>query len=186
MNTNVKRGIKGFVSRPLKERFMEKITIKENGCWEWIGATDNNYGQIWIDGKKEKAHRASYKLHYGEIPHNVLVCHKCDNKICVNPEHLFIGTQSDNMKDCSNKNRTAFKKYPYILRRKKTKTTKGEQHHQAKLKEYQVIEIRNLFNSGIRLRDISAKYGINRKHIQDIVHFRSWKHVAAIGGEGLE
>lgn len=78
-------------------------------CLEWIKSTlippRLPYGQANYKGKKLKAHRLSWILHYGEIPENMVVCHKCDNPKCVNPEHLFLGTQRDNLKDMKTKGR---------------------------------------------------------------------------------
>lgn len=94
-----------MISRPLKERFEEKIN-KTDTCWIWIGAKrKTGYGQICNNGKINSAHRISYELYKGEIPKGLCVCHTCDNPSCVNPEHLWLGTQNDNMLDAKNKKR---------------------------------------------------------------------------------
>lgn len=92
------------------ERIIKFQVVNDKGCWSWSGSKDGKgYGTISNrKGSKfspEKAHRVSYEKHFGLIPAGMLVCHKCDNPECTNPEHLFIGTQKDNMQDCSNKNR---------------------------------------------------------------------------------
>lgn len=90
------------------DRFMDKVVVADNGCWEWQSANDGKgYGTFKFEGKDWKAHRWSYKHHVGEIPDGMCVCHKCDNSICVNPDCLFIGTQQDNMNDRSVKGRQA-------------------------------------------------------------------------------
>lgn len=88
---------------------MKNIKInKETGCWEWQGYTNKKgYGSIRINGMKQRVHRAMYNLFYGAIPNGMLVCHRCDNPKCCNPDHLFLGTYSDNLKDCWDKNRRA-------------------------------------------------------------------------------
>ena len=99
-------------SFPIK--FRQKISIKDSGCWEWIGARDRHgYGRYYCRlkyksiGKKNHtlAHRFSWEHFKGQIPLNLFVCHKCDNPPCVNPEHLFLGTTQDNTRDCINKGR---------------------------------------------------------------------------------
>ncbi len=86
-------------------RFVEKIPFHE--CWEWMGTKVNEkYGCFWINGKNELAHRVSYRLLRGEIPLNLLVCHKCDNPGCVRPDHLFVGTHLDNTMDMIVKGRS--------------------------------------------------------------------------------
>jgi len=89
------------------ERFHEKYVINpDNGCWEWTATLDQSgYGLLGYEGSMKGAHRFSYKIYKGEIPKGLYVLHKCDNPPCVNPEHLFLGTQKDNMDDMYNKGR---------------------------------------------------------------------------------
>lgn len=90
----------------LKDRFHNKYDIDGNGCWIWNGALrKDGYGILKINGRCDGAHRYSYEISKGEIPTGLFVCHKCDVPSCVNPEHLFIGTQEDNMKDSVSKGR---------------------------------------------------------------------------------
>lgn len=87
-------------------RFEAKIKLGKNGCWEWKSATAYyKYGNFWFGSKLIKAHRFSYSYYLNETIENKIICHHCDNSSCVNPFHLFEGTQSDNIRDCVNKNR---------------------------------------------------------------------------------
>lgn len=87
------------------KRFFDKVE-KTDYCWNFNGASrGHGYGCMKIKGKTIDAHRISWIIHFGEIPRNLLICHKCDNTKCVNPDHLFIGTQKDNIMDAQNKGR---------------------------------------------------------------------------------
>ena len=101
---------RGFVFRTMKtleERFWEKVN-KTIDCWEWIGAIDRHgYGKFSIKYKKYIAHRISWELHNGKIPKGICVLHRCDNRKCMNPEHLWLGTQQDNSDDMIRKGRSA-------------------------------------------------------------------------------
>lgn len=87
---------------------MAKVRKRSNGCWHWVGARlkqKYDYGTFWIDGGSERAHCVAYAIFRGSIPRGLFVLHTCDVPRCVNPDHLFLGTQSDNMHDASTKGR---------------------------------------------------------------------------------
>jgi hypothetical protein len=90
-----------MILMPSENRFWNNIEfIPEHPCWEWIGCKGSHgYGAIRKNGKVITAHRLSWEIHFGSIPQNMLVCHKCDNRFCVRPDHLFLGSRLDNNRD---------------------------------------------------------------------------------------
>lgn len=95
-----------YYKLPIEERFKDKYTVSDNGCWEWTGALGSDgYGRLKVNNKMILSHRFSYELYKGEIINGLVVCHQCDNRKCVNPNHLWLGTQRDNMIDCVLKGR---------------------------------------------------------------------------------
>ena len=103
-----------FKKLSVEERFFQKVN-KTDSCWLWTGAiSSSGYGSFRIGEKNFKAHRQSYIMHTGQIPQSLEVCHSCDVRSCVNPEHLWLGTRSDNMKDMFSKNRNGISSRPRI------------------------------------------------------------------------
>lgn len=167
----------GCIWKPEKEEFIYKIQKRlieksklnvETQCIEWTGFKDKNgYGELCIikNGIERfwKAHRASWLVHNGDIPNNMLVCHYCDNPSCIRIEHLFLGTHKDNMKDKMQKGRH--------------RTHKGSECKRSKLNEIQAMEILNLKNSGISSHELCKKYNIKASTIRSIWQRRTWKHI---------
>ena len=145
-------------------RFKSRV-IDTGGCHEWSGYRNpKGYGLLKLRGIVVMAHRVSYRHHYDEIPDGLQVCHKCDNPSCVNPDHLFLGTNLENAMDRVAKGRVDAKK--------------GEAHHNCKLTASDVTEIRRRHSAGeARILDLSREYGVNPPAIHKIVSGKTWKHL---------
>ena len=143
-----------------KARFFAKTKKRKNGCLEWTGA--QVYGHIGLDGKTYRAHRLAYEMENGKIPKGKYVCHACDNPGCVNPEHLWLGTQKENMGDCVAKNRSD--------------VFRGEKSVSSKLTEKDVLEIRKA-PSEVSHICLAQKYGVNQTTIGSIRRRVTWKHI---------
>ena len=162
-----RRPKKDFDLIAFANRFWEKVD-KSEMCWEWTAASNTwGYGHIWRNEKTVKAHRTSWEFAFGPIPDGLFVCHHCDNAKCVNPDHLFLGTQSDNMRDCSRKGRL-----------NRTIKAIGEAHGAAVLTEDQIINIREIYRKGDRSQaDIVCEFGVHRTTIGYIVRGHTWAHL---------
>jgi hypothetical protein len=147
-----------------KEYIYENSEIDINGCWIWKRSKNNKgYGHPGFKGKPILAHRLSYLTFIGEIPNNLFVLHTCDNPTCVNPKHLFLGTQEDNMKDMVNKNRQS-----------------------SKVNKKEVNEIRTLYSvelaerakgKGIQLtqKELGKRFRVSGRQISDIINNKTWR-----------
>lgn len=130
------------------------------GCWEWDGGLGSSagYGQYTVNYKNFLAHRVSYTTFYGDIPQGMCVLHKCDNRACVNPYHLFLGTKGQNNKDRATKDRSCM----------------GIAHPLHKLTEQDILEIRKSLLSS---RKIAKVYGVSPTLIKNIRNYITWRHV---------
>jgi hypothetical protein len=144
------------------ERFNDNyMPVPESGCWLWTGTiNDGRYGALSLCGKPISAHRLSWLLHHGDIPQGKFVLHKCDVKSCVNPDHLFIGTAKDNTAD--------------MLKKKRHRTTRGSDRHNAKLSDMDVHNIRFLRGMRVKCKDIAEFYDVGRRTISSIATRRYW------------
>lgn len=154
-------------SKTDQERFDDLyIPIPEAGCWIWVGAYRGRkclkYGSFRLKGRMTAAHRASFMLHKGPIPAGLYVCHICDTPLCVNPDHLFLGTQQENIRDCLDKGR-------FSIRR-------GGDANKAKLSE---ADVRAILSEpkGTSLKEMSQKYGTTVSNISCIRTRKTWTHV---------
>jgi hypothetical protein len=156
-------------------RFWNKIQ-KTNECWEWKGRlSKTGYGLFDIHNFPYAAHRFSYELNVGPIPKGLFVLHKCNNRKCVKPEHLYAGTQKDNMRDCINAGRFV---RPTAHWEDLKATQFGEGSPVAKLKVEEVKQIRNQRRLGISYSEIGRQFGIHHTTVRDIVIKKIWKSVA--------
>lgn len=150
-----------MISSKAKIRFEKKFLKKSNKeCWEWLAGKLGKYGGFWYSGKTIIASRFSYMLYKGAIG-NLDVCHTCDNPICVNPNHLFLGTAQENSQDSINKGRMI----------------KGERVNTAKLTENDVRKIRKLFNEGYTKYRLGKMFNMSRTNIRRIIERIYWTHV---------
>jgi len=151
----------------IKELFESVVIKKEEECWGWkrklhkTGYTMIRYNKLQTSG-----HRVSWFIHNGEIPEGLIVCHKCDNKICTNPEHLFLGTHSDNTKDMLSKGRNTL-----------TKKNHGQSCKWSKLTNIKVKQIKKLLTLGVTVARISRDFKVSYMTIKAIKDGRNWKHV---------
>lgn len=150
--------------RPVAERFWEKVDKRgPDECWEWkAGKTKFGYGSFRYRGRQETAlaHRVAYRLHYGNLPSDLLVCHQCDNPACCNPTHLFVGTHQDNADDMVAKNR-------YVS-------------GVAKVTTDQVLAIHAEIVKGRRSADIARQFGVSLQIIGNIRRGKTWRRITEI------
>lgn len=178
----------------IEARFWPKVKQTE-GCWLWLGAKNpDGYGVFRIKNRGTSAHRIAYALKVGHIPTGVSVLHSCDNRSCVRPDHLFLGTQLENVNDMMKKGRghkargdlNASRLYPEKRPRGDTHPfrlhpelhAQGERAANAKLKEGQVIEIRRSWEAReLSQHALARKYGVTLTTVNSIVNGKTWRHL---------
>ena len=171
----------GMRDREFSKHFWANIDVRgPHDCWLWKrSVTIWGYGQTHYFDECGKvrgigAHRAAYILTNGAVPDGMCVCHRCDNRICCNPAHLFLGTKGDNNRDRAAKGRTS-RKTGFYLRRQR-----GEANTKAKLTEAQVLRIRELrTSSGYTHAALARMFGISEPQVFNIVHGKQWRHLHA-------
>lgn len=144
--------------------FWQNVNVGEPGaCWEWkLGRTSGGYGKVKRNGRTLIAHRVASELANGESPGELQVCHRCDNRLCCNPGHLFLGTALDNNRDKAAKGRQA----------------RGETNGNAKLSTEQVREIRRRRSAGEKIVPLALEFGVAHTQISNLCRGQNWRHVA--------
>lgn len=153
-----------FRMETLKNKLLARISIdSKTGCWDWtVGKNSYGYGQFRFKGKVMYAHRASFEIHCGPIPEGLFVCHRCDNRGCVNPSHLFVATNAGNTADRHAKGRNG--------------RLIGAKQNGAKLTDSDVIAIRA--TTGLSQQRIAKRYGVSPSLISCIRLGKNWTHVS--------
>lgn len=151
----------------LASRFWTKVGCETaTGCWEWTGTRrGDGYGMLWEEGAMKRAHRISWCLHYGPIPDGLCVLHRCDNRTCVNPAHLFLGTRTENQQDMARKGRSNI----------------GTKNPFAKLTVCEVREIRERYaQGGISHKQLGANYDVHATTICRVLTGFTWGSVGGV------
>ncbi len=149
-------------------------------CWVWVrGKCTTGYGVFRLNGKTIRSHRVAWTIAQGPIPRELFICHHCDNTACCRPDHLFLGNNTDNMRDKTAKGRnnspTGYKNGAYT---KPECVLRGESQGCAKLTNAQVAEIRALYAAGgISQRQLAAKFNVHHGLIYQVVNRKIWKHI---------
>jgi hypothetical protein len=169
---------------PVSVKFWRKVDKDgPNGCWIWTGYKNHyGYGVLYVpraddSGRKPHlAHRIAWELAAGAIPDGLCVCHHCDNRICVNPSHLFLGTRADNLRDMRQKGRGSVP--PKVSR-------PGETHHSAKLSNAEVDIIRQLHRDGDTGQAIAVRFNVNARYVRKIVSGARRKSIPVVTESGV-
>lgn len=137
-------------TKTTEERFKEKVKLVESGCHEWQSTIHRDgYGKFWLDGAQVASHRVSYMITKGDVPEGKMVLHRCDNRKCVNPDHLYAGTASQNVRDKIErfKGMWGFMKFPYET----------------------VLEVRYLREKGLTQAKIAELTGVSQPHVSQMI-----------------
>jgi hypothetical protein len=153
-----------------KERFLSRVAIAPDHatCWEWTGSVGHNgYGRFRFGRRIVRAHRCSYELFVGAIPDGLQVLHSCDNRRCVRPSHLFLGTNEDNVADRCRKGRSG-KSAPHL---------RGEGNGRSKLTAAAVLQIDAACRSTRTQVSVAREFGVSGQTVNCIMRQRAWRHV---------
>lgn len=156
------KSIRAQYAKTPVDRFMAMVKKRDSGCWMWLGSQDSDgYGSIRMNGRSIRAHRFSYQYFVGPIPGGMLVCHRCDTPGCVNPEHLFIGSNRENMQDM-------------VAKGRHLDGRAGSGSHLAKLSLEDVRAIRDLLAQGVKNIEIATQFSISHRTVSAIKTRKIW------------
>lgn len=152
----------GRKATPMKNRFMEKVAVRDDGCWYWTAfCMENGYGLFRFPEGHKLAHRVSYELFNGPLDPKLDVMHLCDVPCCVNPAHLRLGTRTDNMRDAVVKGRMV----------------RGSAHGRAKLTDLQAL---NILKDNRPQKVVASEYNVSQTTVSEIKSGRKWAHLQAL------
>lgn len=154
-----------FWSKVNKHGALHPYNPELGRCWNWTRAQNGfGYGSVWLNNHHHRAHRVSYFLTFGDIRDGLFVCHSCDNPLCVNPDHLFLGSAADNNRDKEAKGREV--------------VLCGEKQGLSKLTAAQVAEIRQRYATGHEMQiHLAKEFGVSQHTIWGIVRYKTWLHI---------
>lgn len=164
----------------LTETFLKHVKKTET-CWLWRGKPNNSgYGSAYFDGRREGAHRISYRMTYGAFDRRLFVLHSCDTPLCVRPDHLFLGTQTDNMQDASKKGRLDFPRWvnqPHPRKGKKGATEKQRQAmSKAKERPFRITSPTGEVIDGVNLTKFCKGNGLNQGRTWQVINGHAASH----------